>query len=107
MKPLKRLRTIGTAAVAIAIGLAASVDRAETTPCFAASMGTGFPILSDPDKTVARAYGVLGASGFPARRTFFIGTDGRVLAIDADVRTASHRADIVVGLKHVQIPEQV
>ena len=71
------------------------------------TMTAAFARSSDPDKTVARAYGVLGPSGFPARRTFFIGTNGRVLAIDTDVRTASHGADIVARLKHLQIAEQV
>jgi peroxiredoxin Q/BCP len=84
----------------------ASVDRPETIRRFAASMGIDFPILSDPQKTVARAYGVLGASGFPARRTFFIGMNGRILAIDTHVRTATHGTDIVTALTHLHIPRQ-
>jgi peroxiredoxin Q/BCP len=84
----------------------ASVDGPETIQRFAASMRIDFPILSDPDKTAARAYGVLGASGFPARRTFFIGTDGRILAIDAHVRTSTHGADIAAALTHLRIPKQ-
>jgi peroxiredoxin Q/BCP len=50
--------------------------------------------LSDPDKSVARAYGVMTTSGFPARWTFYIGKDGRILAIDKHVRTATSGADI-------------
>jgi peroxiredoxin Q/BCP len=46
----------------------ASVDRPEINRQFAQSMGIDFPILSDPGKSVARAYGVLGPSGFRARR---------------------------------------
>lgn len=81
----------------------ASADRPETNRRFAASMGVGFPILSDPDGTVARAYGVLGASGFPKRWTFYIGTDGRILDIDKRVETASHGAAIAARLDELKV----
>jgi peroxiredoxin Q/BCP len=57
-----------------------------------------FPILSDPTKEVARAYGVLGSSGFASRWTFYIGADGRILDIDTKVSAASHGRDIVAKL---------
>jgi thioredoxin-dependent peroxiredoxin len=85
----------------------ASVDTVETNRRFAASMGIDFPILSDPQKIAARAYGVLGSSGFPSRWTFFIGLDGRILAIDKHVRTSTHGADIAAALTELQIPRQV
>jgi peroxiredoxin Q/BCP len=84
----------------------ASMDSPETIRRFAASMGIDFPILSDSHGTAARAYGVLGPGGFPARRTFFIGIDGRILAIDTHVRTATHGADIVSALTQLHIPRQ-
>ena len=37
-------------------------------------------------------------SGFLARWTFYIGKDGRILAIDKHVRTATHGADIASAL---------
>jgi peroxiredoxin Q/BCP len=77
---------------------AASADDPETNRQFAAYLGIDFPILSDPDKSVARAYGVMTSSGFPARWTFYIGEDGRILAIDKHVRTATHGADIASAL---------
>lgn len=77
---------------------AASVDSAETNRRFAESLGLVFPILSDPNKEVARAYGVLGASGFASRWTFYIGADGRILDIDTKVSAASHGRDIVAKL---------
>ena len=77
---------------------AASVDSAETNRRFAESLGLVFPILSDPTKEVARAYGVLGASGFASRWTFYIGADGRILDIDTKVSAASHGRDIVAKL---------
>ena len=80
----------------------ASVDRPEINRQFAQSMGIDFPILSDPGKSVARAYGVLGPSGFPARWTFYIGLDGRILEIDKHVRTGMHGLDIEKTLTQLQ-----
>jgi len=77
---------------------AASVDGAETNARFAQSLGLDFPILSDPTKATARAYGVLGASGFASRWTFYIGEDGRILAIDKQVSAGSHGARIAETL---------
>ena len=77
---------------------AASVDSPEANARFARSLGIDYPILSDPTKEVARAYGVLGASGYASRWTFYIGADGRLLAIDKKVSAASHGRDIVARL---------
>ena len=44
-----------------------------------------FPLLSDPTKTTATAYGVLERAGFANRWTFYIGKDGKIQAIDKDV----------------------
>ena len=77
---------------------AASVDTADTNRRFAESLGLVYPILSDPTKEVARAYGVLGSSGFASRWTFYIGADGRILDIDTKVSAASHGRDIVAKL---------
>lgn len=79
--------------------VAASVDRPEDNAEFAASLDLDYPILSDPSKAVARAYGVLGSSGFAQRWTFYIGRDGRVLAIDRKVSAATHGSDVVERLK--------
>ncbi len=78
---------------------AASCDTVEINREFAASTGIEFPILSDPESTVARAYGVLGPLGLPSRWTVYIGADGRVLAIDRQVRFGNHGADIMAALE--------
>ena len=77
---------------------AASVDSAETNARFAASLGISYPILGDPTKDVARAYGVLAPSGYASRWTFYIGADGRILDIDKKVSPASHGADVAKRL---------
>ena len=77
---------------------AASVDSAETNARFAASLGISYPILSDPTKDIARAYGVLTPSGYASRWTFYIGADGSILDIDKKVSPASHGADVAKRL---------
>jgi len=77
---------------------AASVDSEETNARFARSLGVTYPILSDPGKDVARAYGVLNVAGFPSRWTFFIGKDGRIAEIDKQVHAATHGRDVVAKL---------
>jgi len=59
-----------------------------------------YPILSDPGKEVAAAYGVLNDSGQYARRwTFYIGPDGKILKIDREVKPATSGADLVSSLE--------
>jgi peroxiredoxin Q/BCP len=82
---------------------AASVDTAEANTRFAASLGIGYPILSDPTKEVARAYGVLAPSGFASRWTFYIGADGRILDIDKKVSPASHGREVVARLNQRRV----
>jgi peroxiredoxin Q/BCP len=77
---------------------AASVDSPDVNRRFADSLGLSYPILSDPTKEVARAYGVLGRSGYASRWTFYIGADGRILDIDTKVSAASHGRDVVAKL---------
>jgi peroxiredoxin Q/BCP len=78
---------------------AASVDDVETNTKFAESLGADFPILSDADKKVAEAYGVLKPDGGTANRwTFYIGTDGKILAVDKKVDVKTAGADIAAKL---------
>ena len=81
----------------------ASVDSPETNARFAQSLDLDYPILSDPAKNVARAYGVLSASGFASRWTFYIGVDGRILDIDKKVNASSHGADVTETLKRLEV----
>jgi thioredoxin-dependent peroxiredoxin len=85
----------------------ASCDDVETNKKFAASLDLDYPILSDPTCETARAYGV--ASGdrkTPARSTFYIGKDGRILLIDNQVKTATHGSDIAAKLKALGVAEK-
>ncbi|TVR23682.1 MAG: peroxiredoxin [Ilumatobacter sp.] len=62
---------------------------------FSDKHGFGFPLLSDPDKTVAAAYGILGPIGFPRRSVFIIDADGIV--------RYAHRA--IAGLTYRPVSE--
>jgi peroxiredoxin len=59
-----------------------SVDDLETNTKFAKEHEADFPILADPEKKAANAYGVLGASGLANRWAYYIGADGKILFID-------------------------
>jgi len=72
-----------------------SVDDLETNTRFAKEHEADFPILANPEKNVATAYGVLGATGLAARRwTFYIGPDGKILFIDKQVSTGTAGDDL-------------
>jgi len=63
-----------------------------------------YPILSDPEAGVAKAYGVVTAERkVPFRWTFYIGKDGKILAIDKEVKTGSHGADVAGRLKELGV----
>ncbi|MFA5677571.1 MAG: peroxiredoxin [Pseudomonas sp.] len=76
----------------------ASVDPLSKNKGFAAETGADFPLLSDEEKSVAKAYGVLHPLGFARRHTFYIGKDGRVLKIDSAVRPATSAEDMAATL---------
>ncbi len=79
----------------------------EVNTKFAKSLELDYPILSDPDKKVAEAYGVVheGRSN-PERWTFFIGDDGKIKHIDKKVKSASHGEDIVEKLKELKVEKK-
>ena len=56
----------------------ASVDPIDKNKGFAAEQKADFPLLSDPTKETAKAYGVLNAMGIASRVTFVIGADGKI-----------------------------
>jgi len=79
----------------------ASNDPVEKNKAFAESLGADYPILSDPDSSVAAKYGVLNESpkGKAAKRwTFYIGADGKILAIDKEVKVDNHGSDVASKL---------
>jgi len=76
----------------------ASVDPLEDNVGFAKETKADFPLLSDPDKEVAKSYGVLHMMGFAKRHTVYIGKDGTVLKIDTDVTPKTSAEDMAATL---------
>lgn len=78
---------------------AISVDKPADNKKFAENLQLPYPILSDPTRDTAKAYGVLQGLPFASRHTIYIGKDGKVLLVDNSIKTATAAADM---LKHFQ-----
>jgi peroxiredoxin Q/BCP len=77
----------------------ASVETEDRNREIAEVLELEHPILSDPGKQVAEAYGVLaGGRRTAARWTFYIGIDGRILYIDRKVVADGHGEDVPARL---------
>ncbi len=55
-----------------------SVDPPAAQRKFADDCHLPFPLVADVDRTIAKAYGVLGLLGFAKRVTFWVGADGKI-----------------------------
>lgn len=76
----------------------ASVDPIEENTKFGAEHKADFPLLSDPTKKTAEAYGVLNRMGIANRWTFYIGKDGKIQYIDKAVKPATSAEDMAAKL---------
>ena len=88
---LDQFAGVGAQVLAISAQDLASHDK------FAGKYGFRFPLLSDPDKTVAEAYGTVGPLGFPRRSVFVVNGEG--------VITYAHRA--IAGLTYRPVSELI
>lgn len=87
----------------------ASVDPVEGekgNKAFAESEKADFPVLSDPTKEVAAAYGVLNERGMSNRWTFYIAKDGRIAAIDKAVKPPTSAEDMLARLAELKVAER-
>jgi peroxiredoxin Q/BCP len=81
-----------------------SVDKPQDNKKFAEKYGLDFPILSDPGKTVAAAYGVLqGNRPFAQRWTFYIDKDGIIRQVDRSVNVDQAGSDIAAKVKELRL----
>jgi peroxiredoxin Q/BCP len=81
----------------------ASVDTPEDNATFAKNNEANFPLLSDPTKATAGAYGVLNRGGVANRWTFYIGADGRIAHIDRAVNPETSGQDLVTQLTALKV----
>jgi peroxiredoxin len=89
----------------------ASVDTLDDNTKFAKEHDADFPILADPSKGTATQYGVIRTDvpperQFAARWTFYIGPDGKILAIDKSPTTATAGAVMVKKLEELGIKKK-
>jgi thioredoxin-dependent peroxiredoxin len=86
---------------------AISVDPQDVNRKFAQSLGVDYPLLSDPTKAIATAYGVVDPDQpFASRWTFFIATDGRIAYIDKHVTPATHGQVVAAKLAELGVPRR-
>ncbi len=83
----------------------ASTDSIEDNTGFAQKNGATFPILADPSKDTAKAYGVLATLGYAKRWTYYIDPEGVVVKIDKDVNPMTAGADLVTHLNELGAPK--
>jgi len=84
----------------------ASVDPIEGeqgNKAFAAAHNADFPLLSDPDKKTAEAYGVLNGRPVASRWTFYIAKDGKIMAIEKKVNPPTSAEDMAAKLGELKV----
>jgi peroxiredoxin Q/BCP len=85
----------------------ASCDTQSTNKEYAKSLKLDYPILSDPGKKVAEAYGVVHEGRkLPERWTYYIGEDGKILHIDKKVSARTHGADVAKKLADLGVAKK-
>ena len=89
-----------------AVVLGVSGDSLESHHKFAAKHGFPFPLLSDPDLSVIKAYGAYGTKSLYGkisrgilRHTFLLDEQGRVQKVWRRVRTNVHATEVLAALK--------
>lgn len=82
----------------------ASTDDAETNRRFAEANDADFPILADPDKMTAAAYGVLAGGAYAQRWTFYIDAQGKIADIDKAVSAVTAGPDLAKRLEQLDVP---
>ena len=80
-----------------------SVDPLEENTKFAESEKADFPMLADPTKETANAYGVLSERGFANRWTFYIDKAGKISAIEKAVKPATSAEDMIARLGELKV----
>lgn len=83
-----------------------SVDPVEDVTKFAESMQADFPLLADPDKSIAEQYGVMHEWGFSKRHNVYINMNGEIIAIDEEVRPETAAEDIAARLGELGVSKQ-
>ena len=85
----------------------ASTDSVEDNQKFSNNNKYNFVLLSDPDKSYAKALGVLHPTGIFAQRwTYVIDDQGVIREIDKSVKVANHGKDVAAKLEALGVPKK-
>jgi thioredoxin-dependent peroxiredoxin len=80
------------------------VEGEKGNKAFAESEKADFPILGDPTKETAKAYGVLHPErGFAMRWNFYIDKSGTIAAIDKEVKPPTSAEDMAAKLGELKV----
>ena len=82
------------------------MDKPDTNKEFAQSLDLSYPLLSDPSRKTAAAYGVLGLLPLAKRWTFYIDKQGTIVRIDKSVNPGTAGEDLVKNLEELHIPRK-
>jgi peroxiredoxin Q/BCP len=86
---------------AVVIGV--SLDSVESHLKFSEKYDLPFAILSDRNKEVAKAYGVLGIGGFLTKRvTFIIDKNGKITHVFPKVDVQHHSEEVLKALQELE-----
>lgn len=86
---------------AVVVGV--SLDSVESHMKFSEKYNLPFLLLSDSQKEVAKAYGVLGTGGFLAKRvTFVIDKEGKIAAVFPKVDVKHHSEEVLKVLDELK-----
>ncbi len=93
---LQPIRNMGAEIIGV------SLDSIQSHSKFASKYGLPFPLISDKDKRIANAYGVLKDTGTSASRvTFIIDKSGKVAKVFPKVDVTKHTEEVVSALKEL------
>ena len=83
-----------------------SADTVESHARFSAKQKLTFPLLSDPDKSVIRAYGVWGRKSFMGRTymgirrmSFLISPEGKIAKVYDTVKPRTHAEEVIQDIE--------
>jgi peroxiredoxin Q/BCP len=92
-----------------AIVLGVSPDGVTSHEKFRAKFKLPFPLLADPDHSVAEAYGAWGEKSMYGRTyqgilrtTFLIGPDGKIVRVFEKVKPKGHAAEVLAAIRELK-----
>ena len=82
-----------------------SFDKAEDNKKFAEQHSADFPILSDPEKTIGKPYGVQTPQGYYNRWNYYIDKEGKISRIEKKARAGKAGEDLIAALIELGVPK--